>query len=53
MVRGLRKCRFLTEDLRVATENRTNVSLAEINLSIGKALAATAWYGAAHICMDI
>ncbi|GJE84277.1 hypothetical protein PsYK624_003530 [Phanerochaete sordida] len=35
---------FLTEDLRVASENRTNVTLAEINRSVEKALAATAWY---------
>ncbi|GJE91632.1 hypothetical protein PsYK624_077820 [Phanerochaete sordida] len=35
---------FLSEDLRLASGNRTNVSVAEINHSMAKALAAVAWY---------
>lgn len=38
-------CRFIMEDLGVVTANRTNITLAELNLSIGRALAAMYWYG--------
>lgn len=36
---------FLNEDLRILADNRTNVTLAEINRSLERALAATFWYG--------
>ncbi|GJE84279.1 hypothetical protein PsYK624_003550 [Phanerochaete sordida] len=36
---------FLNEDLGTTTHNRTNVTLAEINRSLAKTLAAVAWYG--------
>ncbi|EKM52147.1 uncharacterized protein PHACADRAFT_151151 [Phanerochaete carnosa HHB-10118-sp] len=36
---------FMTEDLRIVSENRTNVTITEINYSLEKALAATFWYG--------
>lgn len=43
-------CRFLTEDLRIALDNRTNITLGEINHSLEKALAATFWYGTYTRC---
>lgn len=36
---------YLAEDLRLASEYRTTVTVAEINHSMAKALAAVAWYG--------
>ncbi|GJE91559.1 hypothetical protein PsYK624_077090 [Phanerochaete sordida] len=36
---------WLNEDLRIAADNRTNVTLAEIEHSLARALAATFWYG--------
>ena len=36
---------FVTADLGIATVNRTNITLWELNHSIAKALAAVHWYG--------
>lgn len=36
---------FLTEDLRVVSENRSSITLAELERTLGRALAATFWYG--------
>ncbi|EKM54969.1 uncharacterized protein PHACADRAFT_208510 [Phanerochaete carnosa HHB-10118-sp] len=36
---------FVAEELEIAAQNRTNVTLADLNHSIGKALAAVHWYG--------
>lgn len=36
---------FLNEDLRILADNRTNVTLEEINHTLERALAATFWYG--------
>ncbi|GJE99694.1 hypothetical protein PsYK624_159650 [Phanerochaete sordida] len=36
---------FVTADLGIAAQNRTSVSLAELNHSVAKALAAVHWYG--------
>lgn len=33
------------EDLDVVSRNKTTITLAEINLSLGRALAALYWYG--------
>ena len=38
-------CRFLREDLELVFHNQSNISLADLNMSIGRALAATYWYG--------
>ena len=42
--------RFLTEDLQlvIGQEPRKNITLADLNLSIGRALAAIYWYGKLH-----
>lgn len=36
---------FIAEDLEVSAQNRTNITLTDLNHSIGKALAAMYWYG--------
>ena len=37
--------RSIAEDLGLASQNRTTISLADLQHSLGKALAALHWYG--------
>ena len=37
--------RFVAGDLGIVAENKTNISLGDIEFSIGKAFAAVYWYG--------
>ncbi|KAJ7242139.1 hypothetical protein B0H12DRAFT_1236803 [Mycena haematopus] len=36
---------FIAEELGIVSQNRTNITLADLNHSLGKALAALHWYG--------
>ena len=50
------RCRFITEDVGLLS-GRSNISLSDLNRSIGRALAAIAWYGKkllifAHCAVD-
>ncbi|GJE98956.1 hypothetical protein PsYK624_151940 [Phanerochaete sordida] len=36
---------FVSADLNIASRNRTNITLAELNRSVAKALATVHWYG--------
>lgn len=38
--------RFVTEDLGAAGGNVSSIALADLNRSMGRALAAIYWYGA-------
>ncbi|EKM54941.1 uncharacterized protein PHACADRAFT_142728 [Phanerochaete carnosa HHB-10118-sp] len=38
-------CVFVAEELGIVAHNRTNITLTDLNHSIGKALAAVHWYG--------
>ena len=37
--------RFIAEDLGIFSQNRTSISLVDLQHSLGKALAALHWYG--------
>lgn len=38
------------EDLGIFTGNKKNITLAEINMSVGRAFAAAYWYGTYPSC---